>query len=137
VFFIKIIYKKYLNEIFFHYETLSKEIPGRFHQTFDSSFKDKNQKIKYEGKLIFLINENIQSSGKTKTVTFKTYPNTIFIGSPTAGTNGEATVISLPGGYKFRMTSAKITYMDGNSSVEKGIQSDIFAASTKHGLLEN
>ena len=122
---------------FFHYETLSKEIPGRFHQTFDSSFTGKNQKMKYEGKLIFLINENIQSSGETKTATFKTYPNTIFIGSPTAGTNGEATLISLPGGYKFRMTSAKITYMDGNSSVGKGIQPDVFVIPTKDGLLQN
>lgn len=122
---------------FFHYETLSKEIPGRFQQTFDSSFTGKYQKMKYKGKLIFLINENIQSSGETKTATFKTYPNTIFIGSSTAGTNGEATLISLPGGYKFRMTSAKITYMDGSPSVGKGIQPDIFVVPTKEGLLQN
>ena len=121
----------------FHYEALSKEIPGRFNQNFDSSFTGKKQMSKYHGTLVILINENIQSFSETLTAIFRTYPNSILIGSPTAGTNGEVTIISLPGGYKFRMTSAKITYMDGNPSVGKGIQPDIFVAPTKAGLLQN
>lgn len=120
---------------FMIYQRISTEIPGRFIDISErNSYCGKKQKAKYKGKLIFLINENIQSMGESFVAAMKTLPNVTLVGSPTSGTNGEATLITLPGGFNFRMTSAMIHYPDGSPSVGDGIQPDILVKPTIEGI---
>lgn len=123
---------------FMNYRYADKEMPGMFKLSPLSTVTvGKKQKIKFKGKLIILINEYVQSAGETRVLAFKTYPNITVIGSPTAGTNGEITLIKLPGGIIFRMTSAKITFLDDTPSVGNGIQPDIFIKPTIKGIFFN
>lgn len=120
---------------FMIYQTLSKEIPGRFiDESIRHAFVGKRQKPKYQGKLILLTDQHIQSAGETLLMAFQTFPNVTLVGSPTSGTNGEATIITLPGGYTYRMTSAMIHYLNGTPSVGEGIQPDIFVVPTIEGM---
>lgn len=120
---------------FMIYQTLSKEIPGRFiDESNRHAFVGKKQKPKYQGKLILLTDQHIQSAGETLLMAFKTFPNVTLVGSPTSGTNGEATLITLPGGYTYRMTSVMVQYLDGTPSVGDGIQPDIFIVPTIEGM---
>ena len=123
------------NKRFMYYEYMSSDIPSKFIESNSPSFfVGKKQKAKYKGKLIVLINESIQSGGETRLAAIKTFPNVTLIGSPTSGTNGEATLITLPGGFQFRMTSARIHYIDGTPSVGEGIQPDIYVEPTIEGM---
>ncbi len=123
---------------FMIYQTLSKEIPGRFiDESHRHAFVGKKQNPKYKGKLILLTDHYIQSAGETLLMAFKTFPNVTLVGSPTSGTNGEATLITLPGGYTYRMTSVMIHYLDGTPSVGDGIQPDIYVVPTIKGMINN
>lgn|SRR5690554_4681055 len=123
------------NKRFMHYQSISKDIPGKFIESQSQSFfVGKKQKARYKGKLIILIDEYIQSAGETFTAAMKTFPNVTLVGSPTSGTNGEATLITLPGGYTYRMTSVMIHYVDGTPSVGDGIQPDVYVAPTIKGI---
>lgn len=123
------------NKRFMYYEYISKDIPGRFIESNSPFFfVGKKQKAKYKGKLIFLINESLQSAAETFVAAMKTFPNVTLVGSPTSGTNGEATLVTLPGGFNFRMTSAMIHYPDGSPSVGDGIQPDILVKPTIEGI---
>ena len=120
---------------FMIYQRISTEIPGRFIDISErNSYFGKKQKAKYKGKLIILIDEYTQSAGETFVAAMKTLPNVTLAGNSTSGTNGEATLITLPGGFQFRMTSAMIHYPDGSPSVGDGIQPDILVKPTIYGI---
>jgi len=126
------------NKRFMHYKYISQDIPSKFIESQSQSFfVGKKQKAKYKGKLIVLTSEFIQSAGETMVSAIKTFPNVTLIGSPTSGTNGEATFINLPGGYRYRMTSAMIHYVGGTPSVGNGIQPDIYIERTIEGMKNN
>lgn len=122
---------------FFMHKELSRSIPGKFIENFESSYTGKNQKQKFKGKLILLINDNLQSAGETRVAIFKSYPNVTLIGYPTSGTNGLGTYIDIPGGYQFFMTSTIVKYLDGTNSVGPGIQPNVFVRPTVNGLIKN
>lgn len=123
------------NKRFMHYQSISKDIPGKFIENQSQSFfVGKKQKARYKGKLIILIDEYIQSAGETFVAAMKTFPNVTLVGNATSGTNGEATLITVPGGFQFRMTSAMIHYPDGSPSVGKGLQPDLLVKPTIEGI---
>ncbi|MBA5791782.1 hypothetical protein H1R17_11205 [Flavobacterium sp. xlx-214] len=116
---------------FMNYQIVSKEIPSRFVDVSNlQGYVGKKHQPKYKGKLILLTDYYIQSAGETLLMAFQSFPNVTLVGSPTSGTNGEATLITLPGGFQFRMTSVMIHYLDGTPSVGNGIQPDILVKPT-------
>ncbi len=55
---------------------------------------------------------------------FQTLPNSIVVGSQTAGANGTTTQISLPGNINGKFSNVIIEYPDGRQSQKKGIRVD-------------
>lgn len=95
------------------------------------------QKPRFKGKLIVLIDEYVQSESETALSFIKTFPNVTVIGQPTAGSNGNAALINLPGNYSVYFTAADMSYPDGTSAVGDGIQPDIYVKRTIEGIKNN
>lgn len=88
----------------------------------------------YRGKLIVLINEKAISHAEYTCMFFKAATNSIFIGSPTRGSDGNVTSVELPGGIIMQFTGLGVYYPDGTPTQRIGIQPDIFVRPTIDGL---
>ena len=60
------------------------------------------------------------------------YP--LFVGTPTAGANGDVTSILLPGGLEVRFTGHDVRFPDGRQLQRTGIQPDVRVAPTLRGI---
>ena len=67
---------------------------------------------------------------------FKTKPNTIFIGSTTAGADGDVSIFVLPGDVKIMITGTGIYYPDGSETQQLGILPDFVVKPTINGIKE-
>lgn len=120
-----------------HMYNISKDIPGKFYEINPVFMIGIKQKPKYNGKLIILIDEYVQSASETALSSIETFPNVTLIGQPTAGSNGNAALINLPGNYSVYFTAAGMSYPDGMSAVGDGIQPDIYVKRTIEGIKNN
>lgn len=116
---------------------ISKDIPGKFNEINPVFMIGIKQKSKFKGELIILIDEYVQSASETALSFIKTFPNVTLIGQPTAGSNGNAALINLPGNYSVLFTAADMNYPDGTSAVGDGIQPDIYVKKTIEGVKNN
>lgn len=90
----------------------------------------------YKGKKIILINEISQSHAEFMTMKYRCTPNTIVIGSTTAGADGNISGILLPGGIRTIITGIGIYYPDGTETQRIGIIPDIEIKPTIKGIRE-
>lgn len=88
----------------------------------------------YKGKVIVLVNEGTQSQGETAAMVFKAGPNTVIIGSPTAGANGDISEITFVGGMKANMSGLGFYLPDGSEVQRVGISPDILIRPTISGI---
>lgn len=116
---------------------ISKDIPWKFNEINPVFMIGIKQKPKFKGKLIILIDEYVQSASETALSFIKTFPNVTLIGQPTAGSNGNAALINLPGNYSVLFTAADMSYPDGTSAVGDGIHPDIYVKKTIEGVKNN
>ncbi|MDR7857742.1 S41 family peptidase [Tissierella sp.] len=114
----------------------SLEDPGVF------SFQDVNERIRvtsrthYQGKLVLIINEETQGQFELATMLFKTSPNTIVIGSNSAGSNGEISSLYLPGYIRTQIPGLGVYYLDGGEIQRIGIEPDIVIHPTIEAIKE-
>lgn len=135
------IYKisKYLNNarkpfVMMTYPVLS--YPGVFN--FEPPLKcgKKNKKV-YKGKIILLFNEETISQAEFTVMALQTLPNVISIGSQTAGSDGNVSLITLPGGYRTQITGLGVYYPNGRETQRIGIVPDIEVKPTIEGIRNN
>lgn len=88
----------------------------------------------YTGKIVQLVNEESQSFTEFYSMALQTLPNTTTIGSQTAGADGDAMAIALPGGVMVSMSSTGTYYPDGTQTQRVGIKIDITVEPTIKGL---
>ena len=88
----------------------------------------------YKGKLIILFNEETQSQAEYTIMGLENYPNSIKIGSQTAGADGNVSTIKLPGGIEVYFTGLGTYYPDGTPTQRIGIVPDIEVQPTIEGL---
>jgi C-terminal processing protease CtpA/Prc len=88
----------------------------------------------YRGKLIMLINEHSQSRAEHSAMFFDAVAPLTFIGSPTAGANGDITDTILPGNIQLLFSGQEIRHADGRPLQRVGIQPHIPSAPTLAGL---
>ena len=93
-----------------------------------ASFKEKN--------IYYLINENAQSYSESITGFFRTFDNVTFIGSTTAGANGDISLNSLLGGFYYRFTGMKVLKHDGSRLHGIGFLPDVEVRPTIQGIIE-
>jgi len=101
------------------------EKPGEF--LYDKTLKTgRRNHDYYKGKLILLVDEQTQSHAEFTVMCLQTSPNVITIGSTTAGTDGNVSYISLPGGIVSYFTGLGIEYPDGTPTQRIGIKIDYY-----------
>lgn len=90
-------------------------------------------KTKYLGKTIALINERTQSQSEHLCLYLIAANNTKLIGSVSSGSNGEVTRFTVPGGYSFTFSGARVSFPDGKQLQRVGLQPYIYVKPTIKG----
>ncbi len=88
----------------------------------------------YKGQIIVLVNEMTQSAAETSVMGLQAAPNTIVVGSQSAGANGTLVFIPLTGGAYTTYSSIGCYYPDGYNMQRKGVKIDIEVYPTIDGI---
>ena len=91
-------------------------------------------KPKYLGKMVVLIDDRAISQSEHSCLFFEAANGATFIGSTTAGANGDVTNLTLPGGFRVGFTGHDVRHADGRQLQRVGIQPDIEVEPTIAGL---
>ena len=97
---------------------------------FDSSIKH------YAGKTVMLVDERTQSQAEHTGLFFEAANGTTFIGSPSAGANGDITGVILPGDVYVSFTGHDVRHADGRQLQRVGLQPEIVVSPTLKGIRE-
>lgn len=76
--------------------------------------------------VILLVNEETQSQGEFQTMFLQAIPNSVTIGSRTAGADGNVTKFAIPGYISISMTGLGIQYPNGTKTQKNGVKIDFF-----------
>jgi len=90
----------------------------------------------YKGKVVMLINEDAISQSEHTCMFFEAATDVTFIGTPTAGANGDVTFMVLPGNLQVSFTGHNVRHADGRQLQRVGIQPTIRVAPTIRGTIE-
>lgn len=88
----------------------------------------------YKGKVVVLINEDAISQAEHTCLFFEAATNVTFIGTPTAGANGDITFMVLPGNLTVSFSGHDVRHADGRQLQRVGIQPTIKVAPTIRGV---
>ena len=88
----------------------------------------------YRGKVILLGDERTQSHAEFTMMALRTAPDVTIVGSPTAGADGNVSLIALPGGIRTYFSGLGVFYPDGSPTQRVGIVPDIVAVPTIAGI---
>ena len=90
----------------------------------------------YGGKVAILIDETTQSQAEYTTMAFRTAPDSIVIGSTTAGADGNVSSIPLPGDMRGAISGLGVFYPDRSPTQRIGIIPDMVVEPTIVGIRE-
>jgi C-terminal processing protease CtpA/Prc len=88
----------------------------------------------YRGWTVMLIDERTQSQAEHSGLFFEAANHTEYIGSQTAGANGDVTNVSLPGNITVWFTGLGVRHADGRQLQRIGLRPDIVVAPTIRGI---
>jgi C-terminal processing protease CtpA/Prc len=88
----------------------------------------------YQGKTVMLIDDRTQSQAEHTGLFFEAANGTKFIGTPSAGANGDVTAMVLPGGVSWMFTGHDVRHADGRQLQRLGLQPDVRIAPTLAGI---
>ena len=90
----------------------------------------------YKGKVVVLINEDAISQAEHTCMFFEAATDVTFIGTPTAGANGDVTNMVLPGNLTVSFSGHDVRHADGRQLQRLGIQPTIRVERTIRGMVE-
>lgn len=90
----------------------------------------------FKGKKVILVNEITISHSEFMAMKYRCAPNSIVMGSTTAGADGGIIKVDLPGGISTYITGAGVYYPDGTETQQIGIRPDIEVLPTIRGIRE-
>lgn len=113
-------------------------LPGLFfrqEQWLDNGFEEGAKRCTqpYKGRVILLVDEITQSNPEFQAMALQSCPQTLTIGSPTSGADGDVVLIPLPG----QLTSFSgvgILYPDGTQTQTVGVRLDVEVDNTVESL---
>jgi len=108
--------------------------PGKFYCEKALSYGRKKYRHRNTGKIIILVNEITQSRAEFTTMGLQALPNSICIGSQTAGADGDRVDIVLPGNYTLIMSGVGYYYPDGRQTQRVGVHIDLPTEPTIKGI---
>jgi C-terminal processing protease CtpA/Prc len=88
----------------------------------------------YRGKVVVLIDDRAISQSEHTCLFLQEAAGATFIGSPTAGANGDITAIRLPGKLRLWFTGQEVRHVDGKQLQKLGIQPHVTIRPTIAGL---
>jgi len=88
----------------------------------------------FMGRLIVLVDERTQSSAEYIVMALKAAPNSVVIGQPTAGANGNVSEVPLPGGITAWMSGIGVYFPDRSPLQRVGIRPDLLVRPTIEGI---
>lgn len=91
---------------------------------------------RYSGRVVLLIDERAISASEHTGLHLKAAANAIFVGSPTAGANGNVTQFVLPGGIAVSFTGMEVRWPDGRQLQRVGLLPDVSSRPTIQGIRE-
>jgi hypothetical protein len=106
--------------------------PGAFH--FSSGPLIAPGSVHYSGRVVILVDEAIQSSAEYTAMALRAMPNSVVVGSTTAGADGNVSEISLPGNLRTMISGIGIFYPDHRPTQRIGIVPDVVAKPTIEGI---
>jgi C-terminal processing protease CtpA/Prc len=83
------------------------------------------EKWRYRGKTVMVIDERNQSQAEHTGLFFEAANNTKFVGSHTAGANGNVTNFVVPGGVNILFSGISVSHVDGRQLQRIGLVPDI------------
>lgn len=93
-----------------------------------------SDKWKYKGKTVMLIDERAISQAEHTGLFLEAANGTRFIGSPTAGANGDVTSFCVPGGIWISFTGQAVRHADGRQLQRVGLKPDVEVRPTIKGI---
>jgi len=90
----------------------------------------------HRGKVVVLINEDAISQAEHSCMMFEAATDVTFIGTPTAGANGDITYMVLPGNLQVSFSGHDVRHADGRQLQRVGIQPTIKVVPTIRGLID-
>jgi len=93
-----------------------------------------SDKWKYRGKTVMLIDERAISQAEHTGLFLEAAGGTKFIGSPTAGANGDVTSFCVPGGIWISFTGQAVRHADGRQLQRVGLKPDVEVRPTLKGI---
>lgn len=96
--------------------------------------REPHQGLRYRNPVVVLIDENAQSFMETFCMVLRNARRVRFVGSRTAGTNGNITTVDLPGGGRMSFTGMRAVFQDGTPFQNVGILPDVEVRPTFAGL---
>jgi C-terminal processing protease CtpA/Prc len=91
-------------------------------------------KLKYTGRTVMLIDDRAISQSEHSGLFYEAANGTRFVGSPSAGANGDVTVFTLPGGITITFSGHDVRHADGRQLQRVGLQPDIPVEPTIAGI---
>lgn len=111
------------------------EVADTANYSFAQKIPDRKGDV-YQGKVVVLINEDAISQAEHTCLFFESVTDVTFIGTPTAGANGDVTFMVLPGNLVVSFSGHDVRHADGRQLQRVGIQPTIRVAPTIRGLVE-
>ncbi len=90
----------------------------------------------YEGKVVILVDEVSISQAEYTAMALRAGPNAVVIGCTTAGTDGNISLISLPGGLRTLISGIGVFYPDKTPTQRVAIVPDIVVTPMIDGIRE-
>lgn len=122
---------------FFRFGSLTPEYPGVSYLVKPQNFGITDSGYKYLKPIIVLVNEGTISVGEFITMACQKAKKAKIMGTVTAGADGSAVAITLPGYLYVTLTALGVYYPDGRETQRKGIIPDIIVKQTIKGYTEN
>lgn len=107
--------------------------PGRFLWEPADTIKPLSTKP-YTGRVVVLVNEVSRSQAEFAAMAVQATPHGTLLGSQTAGADGNASAITLPGGLRTLMTGIGAYYPDGRETQRVGLRLDVPVRPTVAGI---
>src|SRR5262249_16645137 len=101
---------------------------------FTQTVEPNRSKPRYNGHVVMLINAEAVSQAEHTCLFFEAATKITFIGSATAGVDGDVTNCVLPGGLYVSFTGDDVRHRDGRQLQRVGIQPDIHVEPTANGI---
>ena len=114
-------------------------LPGLFfrqEQWLDNGFEEGAARCTepYKGRVILLVDEITQSNPEFQAMALQSCPQTLTIGSPTSGADGDIVSLPLPGGLMTYFSGIGIFYPDGTPTQTVGVRLDVEVDDTVESL---